>query len=84
MKAALKTRLTTMDAAEAKRNLKGNASQDTPVRNRGIREWAPGRGVRGSDNPAQIADMTHGGVKRDALGVGEGYSLYIIGYQFGR
>ena len=41
----LKTRLTTMDAAEDKRNLEESASQDTPVCNPGIRERAPGEGV---------------------------------------
>ena len=57
-KAALKTRLARMDAAEERRNLEGGALQDTPVCNRGIRERAPGNRVVGSDITTQSLGET--------------------------
>ena len=50
-KAVLKTRLTTKDAAEAKRNLEEVTRKD------GKRERAPMKGVKASDNPIQPADL---------------------------
>ena len=47
----MRPRVTSMDAAQGKRNIKGSTRQDAPIYGRGTRGRAPGKGVMGSDIP---------------------------------
>ena len=66
-----KTRLASLDAAEALRKPKGSAGQDTQIYVDWKRERAPVQGLKGSDIPAQFSGETHGGVVKGTLGVGK-------------
>ena len=64
-KEALKTRLASMDAAEAGRKPKGSVEQGAPIHVDGKRGRAPGVGVRDSDIPAQSSGTTQLGGERE-------------------
>ena len=62
-KAVLKTRLSTMNAAEEKHNVKVVTQEG------GKRERAPVKGVKASDNPTQFADLVGKREQAPAKGV---------------
>ena len=54
-----------MGAAEEKRNVGGSSSRDTAVRDRGIREQAPGKGAADSDITTHLSGKTRVDEKRE-------------------
>ena len=73
--AVLETRLSTMDAAEAKRISADTAQEDEK------RERAPVKGVKVSDNPTTPADLVGNRQRAPAIGAnGLGYSHAVFGF----
>ena len=61
----MKTRFTSMGAAEVNRNMTGSMMKDAPTYARGTRERAPRKGVMDLETPTHLSGTTQGDGKRE-------------------